>query len=212
MLKSLRKKSKRLIILKIKIKDFIRKELWQHILVFASIVLCAYLFNRWIQGISFCIAHTCIRPAFNKQFHFTKMPHSIAYCIILTLAIIWFAISYTLPMAASLLSSIPIAFAICYIGYLIQDNIDKAIQIKQLEKYSTELVMQLARYTEKDIYAMDDRELYEHCRSRGLSEEDCRIAYFVVRERLQGKELYEAIGYSERQTKRKRTKILNTIK
>lgn len=178
-------------------------------LVIASVVLCSYLFDRWIQGISFCVAHTCIRPAFNKQFHFKS---SVAYCLMLTLMIIWMAIPNTLPLASNLLSSIPIAFAICYIGYLFQDNLDKAIQIKTLEKYSTELVMKLARYTEKDIYAMDDQELYEHCRSRGLSEEDCRIAYFVVRERLQGKELYEAIGYSERQTKRKRTRILNTIK
>ena len=37
------------------------------------------------------------------------------------------------------------------------------------------------------------------------------IAYYVVIERLKGKELYEAIGYSEAQTKRKRTKILNLI-
>lgn len=209
MLKSLKKKSKRLIILKIRLKDFICKELWQHVIVLASIVLCSYLFDRWVEGISFCVAHTCIRPAFDKQFH---LINATAYCIIVTSAIIWYCIPNTLPLAVSLLSSIPIAFAICYIGYLIQDNIDKATRIKALEKYATELVMQLARYTEKDIYAMDDRELYEHCRSRGLSEEDCRIAYFVVRERLQGKELYEAIGYSERQTKRKRKQILDTIK
>jgi hypothetical protein len=64
----------------------------------------------------------------------------------------------------------------------------------------------------KDIYAMSEQELYEHCRNCGLSEEDCRIAYFIVIERLKGRELYDAIGYSERQSKRKRTKILDTIK
>ena len=59
---------------------------------------------------------------------------------------------------------------------------------------------------------MNEDELYEHCRNCGLSDEDCKIAYFIVIERLKGKELYEAINYSERQTKRKRKKILDTIK
>lgn len=64
----------------------------------------------------------------------------------------------------------------------------------------------------KDIYAMNEDELYEHCRNCGLSEEECKIAYFVVIERLKGKELYNAINYSERQTKRKRKDILDKIK
>lgn len=64
----------------------------------------------------------------------------------------------------------------------------------------------------KNIYAMNRQELYEHCRNCGLDDVECNIAYFIVIERLKGKELYEAIGYSERQTIRKRKKILNAIK
>ena len=66
--------------------------------------------------------------------------------------------------------------------------------------------------THKNIYAMSEDELYDHCRAQGLSDADCKIAYFVVYERLKGRELYEAIGYSERQTKRKRKQILEKIK
>lgn len=196
--------------IKLKIEKFFIQDLWQYLLVFASVALCSWIFNRWIEGVMFCISHTCVRNAFNKQFHFD----SVAYCLSLTLAIIWFAIPASLPINISLLSSIPIAFIISFIGYIVQDRIDLMKELKELDAYSTRLVMQLAQKAEKhkDIYAMSEDELYQHCRDCGLGEEDCRIAYFVVIERLQGKELYSAIGYSERQTKRKRKKILDTIK
>lgn len=205
MLQTLRKQSKRKILLKLKLKDFIRYRLWQYLIVFSSIALCSWFFDRWIEGLMLCVAHTCIRHNFNKQFHF----NSTAYCLILTLSLIWFTIPITLPIGVSLLSSIPIAFIICFVGFIAQDRVDVLFEIKRLNKYVNEL---LETITHKDIYAMSEKELYEHCRNCGLSEEDCRIAYFIVIERLKGRELYDAIGYSERQSKRKRTKILDTIK
>ena len=204
MLKTLNKKSKRLLILKIRLKDFLRDQLWVYLIVFASIALCSWIFDRWIEGLMFCIAHTAIRTAFDKQFHF----NATAYCLSLTLAIIWFAIPMTLPLSISLLSSVPIAFTICFFGYLAQDRLDKALKIRDLERHISELLNTIMR---KDIFTMSEDELYEHCRSKGLSEEDCKIAYFMIIERLKGKELYSAIGYSERQTKRKRKKIIETI-
>ena len=205
MLKTLKKNSRKLIRLKLKIKEFIKQQLLAHILVLSSIALCAWVFNRWIEAVQFCVAHLFIRNAFDKQFHF----HKTYYCLILTSAIIWFAIPITLPITASLLSSIPIAFLICYFGCLAQDRIDLILANRSLNKYVNEL---LAKLNHKDIYSMTDDELYAHCRSRGLSEEECRIAHFVVIDRMKGKELYNAISYSERQTKRLRNAILNKIK
>lgn len=153
----------------------------------------------------FCIAHVVIRREFDRQFHFNKT----AYGISLTLAILWFAIPITLPIATSLLSSIVIAFLICFIGFIAQDRLDKTKQIGELKTYINNL---LAQISHKDIYTMSEQELYEHCRSRGLSDVDCKIAYYVVYERLKGQELYDAINYSERQAKRKRAQILGIIK
>lgn len=191
--------------LSLELKKFFVEQIWVYVFIICSILLCAWIFDRWIEATMLLISHFAIRRCFNKQFHFNKT----AYCIMLTLAIFWFAIPITLPITASLLSSIPISFVICFLGYIAQDRVDLKKQIEELDKYSTRMVMTIAH---KDIYAMNERELYEHCRNCGLSEEDCRIAYFVVIERLHGKELYEAIGYSERQTIRKRRKIIETIK
>lgn len=160
----------------------------------------------------FCIAHICIRNAFDKQFHFNKL----AYCITLTSAIIWFIMPITLPVSESLLSSIPIAFIVCFFGFLAQDRLDmyqrnKALK-EQIDKVNNQINELLDKIKHKDIYAMNKQELYEHCRICGLDDAECKIAYYVIIERLKGKELYEAIGYSESQAKRKRSKILNTIK
>ena len=108
----------------------------------------------------FCIAHTCIRNAFDKQFHF----NSTAYCLSLTLAIIWFAIPITTSLTASLLGSIPIAFLICFFGFIAQDRVDLLIEVKRLENYANELLLNL---NHKDIYTMNEDELYEHCRNCG---------------------------------------------
>jgi hypothetical protein len=59
---------------------------------------------------------------------------------------------------------------------------------------------------------MTEQELLEHCKKKGLSEEECRIAKLVIIDRLKGKDLYSAMSYSERQSKRLRTAIINKIK
>lgn len=189
---------------KLAVKDFIIDSLWEYLLVFASIALCAWIFDKWIEAIMFCVAHTCIRRVFDKQFHF----NSTAYCLSLTLAIIWFAIPITLPLVTSLLSSIPIAFLICFFGYLAQDRVDLLLEVKKLNREVDKLMHKIAC---KSIYAMSEQELYKHCCNCGLDDVECKIAYYVVIERLKGKELYEAIGYSEAQAKRKRKKILESI-
>ena len=155
----------------------------------------------------FCISHTVIRMLFKKQFHFRKT----AYCLSLTLVIIWFAIPATFSIELSLLSSIPIAFAISMVGFIVQDRIDLQAEVKHLESHCIELMKKLSTTATKDIYTMNEDELYEHCRNCGLDEEDCKIAYFIVIERLKGKELYEALPYSEATIKRRRLKIMSKI-
>lgn len=204
---SMKKKSQKLKKLSIKIRDFIVDELWVYLIVLGSIALVSWLFDKWIEGIMFCIAHTVVRGVFSKQFHF----HTTSFCLSLTLQIIWFVIPSIFSVQISLLASIPVSFVIAMIGYIVQELIDTKQQVAKLERYSTQLLMELQAKSTKDIYAMTEDELYEHCRSCGLDEEDCKIAYFIVIERLKGKELYHALPYGEATIKRKRLKIMSKI-
>ena len=117
------------------------------------------------------------------------------------------------PIQYSLAGCIGVALLCCVILYLVAIEVEeKKSYKKENQELQEHIEILLNQLEHKDIWAMNEDELYEHCRQCGLSEEDCKIAYFIVIERLKGKELYEAIRYSESQTKRKRKSILDKIK
>lgn len=154
----------------------------------------------------FCIAHVCIRRVFDKQFHFNKT----AYCLSLTLAIIWFAIPITLPIAVSLLSSIPIAFLICLAGFIAQDRIDAVKQCNKLETTLNSLVSELQKYKQLDIYNMTENDLRQYGASQGLSEQQIDILCMRIYDHLKISEICKyghyhrnTIGYHLEQIKNK---------
>lgn len=191
MLQTLKKKSKKFLLTKIAIKNFIKHQLWIYLVVISSIALCSWVFNRWLEGLMFCIAHLSIRQVFDKQFHFNKT----AYCLALTLAIIWFAIPITLPIAESLLSSIPIAFLICFFGFIAQDRIDLQKQNKDLEHEIKAIIEELNKYKQIDLYKMSKEELRQYGASQHLSEVQIDILCMRVFDHLKISEMCKYANY-----------------
>ena len=191
MLKTLKKKSKKLILLKISFRNFIKYQLWVYTVILSSIALCAWLFNRWIEAFMFVVAHICIRNSFDKQFHFNKT----AYCLSLTLAIIWFSIPVTLPITASLLSSIPIAFLICFFGFIAQDRLDIILKNRDLEKEIDSLLSELKLYKNLDIYNMPEEELRQYGAKNQLSEVQLDILCCRIYQHLKISEICKYYNY-----------------
>ena len=191
MLQTLKKQSKKKILLKARIKKFLKHELYIYLVVISSIILCAWLFDKWIETTMFCIAHISIRNAFDRQFHFNKT----AYCLSLTLAIVWFAIPITLPLASSLLSSMPIAFAICLFGFIAQDRIEVYKQTKALEIEIDSLTNEIKLYKHFDIYNMPQDKLRQFAAANGLSEVELDILCLRVYEHLKISEICKAMHY-----------------
>ena len=171
----------------LRLKKFFIYELWQHILIFSVLSLCAWLSSKYLEALLFLIAHFVIRGVCDKQFHC----NNTISCLAFTITVISVSLIVILPINISLLATIPLVLFITYFGYLLQDYLEHKV---------------------KSIYAMSKDEFYKHCCSRGLDDVEYKIAYYVVIERLKGQELYNAIGYSERQTIRKRKEILSKIK
>lgn len=128
----------------------------------------------------FCIAHTCIRNAFDKQFHF----NSTAYCLSLTLAIIWFAIPITTSLTASLLGSIPIAFLICFFGFIAQDRVDL------LKEKIARTRMTLANITKDQVI--------EICNELGYNKDKQDIAIMFFVDKLSNKQVWEILCNTQR--------------
>lgn len=175
-----RKPKLNLLRLKLKIRDFILEQLWVYAIIITSIALCSWLFNRWIEGIMFVIAHIYIRRVFDKQFHFSKT----AYCLTLTLMIIWFSIPITLPLTASILSSIPIAFLVCFLGYIAQDRVDLYKTMKGKQRF--------------DFKTCTKEQVIEVCNALGYNKDKQDLAVMFFVDRLSNKQVWKILCETQR--------------
>lgn len=194
-MKTLKNQSSKIILLKSKIKSFIKKGLWQYTIVIAFICLCAWLFNKPLEAVCFSIAHLSIRPTFEKQYHCTNKNRRIAtaLCLSLTLTIIFFSVLHCIQIQYSLLYSIPLAFFVSWIGYIAQDRLDRLPQPKS------------------KLASMSKAEFESFCANHGLDDYETQIADAIFRRELKGKELYNQIGYSKRQTLRIKKKLKSKL-
>lgn len=174
------KRKKNLRKLKLSIKDFITDELWIYVIIIGSIALCSWLFNRWLEGLMFVIAHLVIRRVFDKQFHFSET----AYCLILTLAIVWFAIPITLSVTTSLLSSIIIAFIVCFVGYVAQDRVDLLKEKRMSKRFN------FATCTKEDVIKVSN--------ALGYNKDKQDLAVMFFADRLSNKQIWQILCNTQR--------------
>lgn len=165
------------------------------LILYSPLIIVAYFINT----LPICLlAMVCIfifKYFFYYSLHLNKWYYCmlLSYSLFIVLSLLYVGIGVSIPF----MDNQPMIIVLVCVG------------IAYLNHYAG---IWQRKLTHKDIYAMTEEELYQHCRNCGLSEDDCKIAYFIVIERLKGKEFYEAINYSERQAKRKRKNILKIIK
>lgn len=185
-MKNLKKISKTELLLKF--EQFFKEQLWQHLIVVAFVFACAWIFNKYVEAIMFCLSHFFIRKHFDKQYHCGTM----AICLITTLSIAFFGISSTLPVSISLLSTIPMCFVISWVGYLVQDRIDLLVINKTLQD---ELDSCLYKINNIDLYSLSADELRKFGASRGLSEIQQDILVHRIIENLKISEICKYRNY-----------------
>lgn len=146
------------------------EQLWQLLIVVAFVSFCAWIFDKWVEAIMFCISHTIIRRHFEKQYHCS----TTGLCLITTLTIAFFGISSILPITLSLLSTIPVCCFISWIGYIAQDRLD-ALSLNQKLK---------------ELYCNEKENLMAKCRKASLSERDTTLALMYFYEKKTPKEIW----------------------
>lgn len=137
----------------------------------------AIIFGKYLEALTFLIAHTLIRPQFERQYH-----HIVpAICREITGVVFFFGIVMSLPISISLVSAIPINYLVGWIGdvtatrdfYEVQCNTMKARIEKLLEKL-------------KD----PRQELLIKCRDAKLSARDTEIALMYYCDRKTPKDIW----------------------
>ena len=94
------------------------------VVIIASLIP-ALIFGKWIEAIIFILCHTLIRPQFLKQYH-----HIIpAMCRTISAVVVFFGISFILPLEWSLFSAIPINYFISWVGCVKRERDDLEVLI-----------------------------------------------------------------------------------
>ena len=91
-----------------------------------------------------------------------------------TLSIAFFGIMTVLPFAVSLLSTVPVCFLICWVGYIAQDRIDLVIANNKLKEG-------LEKDSEFSTDNCTEESLIARCKEIGLSQDNILLAieFFV---------------------------------
>lgn len=145
--------------IKLLVKKFFKVDLWQYVLILSLICAIAFIFDKWVEAFSFCVAHYILRPKFDKQYH----SYNTKICLLITSAVAFIGIMLTLPVHISLLSSIPVALFICWVGNLVQDRIDLTLYNKQYKLKIDEL----EKPKPFDLDNCTEIELRERCKLKG---------------------------------------------
>ena len=170
---------------KLKIEKFFVEQLWQILIVFAFIFSCAWLFDKYIEAILFCVSHLVIRAIFEKQYHCG----TTALCMMLSLTIAFFGIMYTFPLELSLLSAVPMCWFISWVGYMAQDRIDFKAISTALEQQLDNALKTIEKLSNINIYQMTEDDLRQFGASKGLSEIQIDVLTMRVIEHLKISEI-----------------------
>lgn len=129
----------------------------------------ALIFGKWLEAIIFNICHLLIRQQFEKQYH-----HIIpGMCRMITALVMFFGVSFVLPLELSLMSAIPINYFISWIGFVKKTSDDFEVKCNNLEEKVERLIKELKEYKNIDLYKMTEEQLRQYAQSKGLSETIC---------------------------------------
>ena len=154
---------------------FIRQDITSYLIsTILYISLCFMTNYAWseigyilFECLVFYIPFWFIRVCFSATYHSNNWYHCKKWTRIMLCSGV-FAI-WLFPVKYSLVGCLGVALMCCLILYLV------AIEVSQKRTLKRQLDNIVEKTSHKDIWAMNKDELYEHCRSCGLSEEDCRI-------------------------------------
>jgi hypothetical protein len=151
-------------------KNIIKTWVLAIIVTVVAIFLPAAIFNKWAEAIFFFFCHWFIREQYPHQYH-----HIVpSICRVITASVLFFGISLILPFTLSLVSAIPINYAVGWIGNTKRDADFYEVHYKQLKQ-------KLEQQKTFNVDTCTETELRTRCHELRLSEtnEELAVAFFI---------------------------------
>lgn len=150
-----------------------------HFLVMGSVFLVAWVLDKFIEAIAFLVAFFILRYKFDDTFHHDK----VWCCILITITMFTVSVAFIKPLYISLFSSILFAFFdTALLWYL---------------KHVQDMKLELAKYKGKTIWTMNETELRDYCRIKGIKEPQVDFVVMVVQKHEPYWVIAEKLGYAE---------------
>lgn len=172
------------------------KALPQYLLVFLTLIITAWMHSRYLEAACFAVSFCVLRYRFTDILHC----NTTFKCMLLTNGIVIAFIPITVPLTNSLFGGLISGFCVNAVASLIASSIFRKAEQKELAQIKERLFS-------VDLYSMEESDLRQFCRSRGLDPIDEEIVVQRLIYHLKGQELYEKIGYSKPQMIRREKRI-----
>lgn len=176
------------------------KAIPQYVLVLFTLLVTAWLNDKYIEALSFAISFLVLRYKMTDVFHC----NTTFKCMLLTNGIVIVFIPITIPLTSSLFGGIVSGFAVNWIADLIASSYLRAVEQQELLILKTEK-------SARNVYALSEHDLRAYCKSYNLDVIDTEIVIQRLVYHLKGRELYDKIGYSKPQMIRREQRIENTL-
>lgn len=150
-------------------KTTTRNKIYVFAVLFISAIIPAIILNRWFEAFIFVLCHWFIRIQFPKEYHHV-VPEM---CRIITACVTFFGICLILPIQYSLFSAIPINYLIAWVGFIKKTSDEFEVKCEELEIEIEQIIIELKRHKNIDLYKMSEEELRQYAQSKGLSEVIC---------------------------------------
>lgn len=145
--------------------------------VVASLVP-ALIFGKWLEAIIFQLCHWFIREQYPYQYH-----HIVpAICRIITGSVMFFGVSFVLPIELSLISAIPICYFVSWVGFIKKTSDINEVKARELQEELERLKEQLVNTPRQ--------QLIDKCHNARLSKRDTEIAELYYIDKWRPKEIW----------------------
>jgi hypothetical protein len=166
------------------------------IVMIVAIFVPSFIFGKWLEGVTFFICHSLIRPQYPKEYH--HILHSM--CRIITGSVFFFGVSFVLPLAWSLFSAVPINYLIGWVGFTKK-------QADEYEVKYTKLKAQLEKKKEFNVDTCTEAELIERCRELRFSAENTELCIDLFIRKIKQSDIADKLCIEEKSIQQRKRRF-----
>lgn len=156
-------------------------------IVFASLIIMALVTGKYIETIGIFVSFVALRDCFGKTYH----SKSFSKCILISVIVFVFAITFVPPKNLTVLFCIVFGFVIDFIAYKYKDYLDIAE----------------ALHPRFDVSTCTETELINRCKQIHLSEENTNLAIEFFIKKTKQAEIADRLCIDEKSVQIRKTRL-----